>query len=159
MISQQKVKRLKQLINKTFNSLQLLSFLEKNRIKLVVKSQLIDLKDCSSWIVPVDNHLAKTEYDYLLDRAVVVLLPYEKNYMYRCSGIMFECVARNTPILASNIESMAIYKGYINILLFDNIQKLIEGIDYYNTNDLKSVDKTVFDPLNRWKEVFNSFSR
>ena len=144
----------KELVKNTFNDPAILAYFKNNGIKLVVKSKLIE-SESTDPIIKVDNNLAKSEYDYMIDKAIAVILPYDSCYMYRCSGIMFECVARNTPVLASNIKSMAIFKEKVDIILFSNSQELIDGVDYYRISPRKNVDKAVFSPIGYWKEVIN----
>lgn len=143
------------LVKQIFESGTFCEYLSRNHIKLIVKEQLISAAFNHPMIIKVNNMLDRAEYDYLLQNALAVILPYDSVYMYRCSGIMFECVARDTPVIASNIKSMSIFKDTINLALFNNTKELIDGVEDFCKNGVKQVDKSVFSPLNYWKEVMN----
>ena len=134
---------------------KLLSYLESNNIFLLAKKKLIKKKNHSNYVIPIGNDLSKPEYDYLIQNALSVILPYEYDYKYRCSGILFECVMRDTPVLAINIPAMSIYKNLINIKLFNNAVELIDGMEHFRTHSCKEVDKNVFDPYPYWLNVFD----
>jgi len=143
------------LVKQTFENNTFCTFLSQNQIKLIVKEQLIGADFNNPRVIRVKNMLEKAEYDYLLQNALAVILPYDSVYMYRCSGIMFECVARDTPVIASNIKSMSIFKNTANMALFSTAKELIDGVERFRKKDVIQVDKSIFTPLNYWKKVLN----
>lgn len=140
------------------NNPELHKYLEENNIKLYVKSQLVTTCN-SDFIVTIENNLSKPEYDYMIQNAMAVILPYDKEYMYRCSGIMFECVSRNTPVLTTKLAAMEEYVGMINLNMFDDVYGLISGLDDLRHSTLINVDMTIFDPLPHWRKVFDELNR
>lgn len=136
------------------NNPVLKSYLEANKIKLYVKKQLVTTCTNGS-VVTIENNISKPEYDYMIQNALAVILPYDKEYMFRCSGIMFECVSRNTPVLTTRLAAMKEYEDMINLFMFDDVYSLISEVDFIRHSTLKKVDMAVFDPLPYWKIVFD----
>ena len=141
-------------IHALFTSPILINYLEKNNLILIIKKKLFQ-DNKSPRIVTIENDLSKPEYDYLIQNALVVILPYEYNYKYRCSGILFECVMRDTPVLATNIQAMSIYKEKINLKLFDSVLSLIDGVNLFRNGRKKVVDKDYFDPYKYWQKTLD----
>lgn len=133
------------------------SYLEQNNIVFYVKQQLLGRNSTSPMIIPIDNDIPKPEYDYFMQNAFAVIIPYDKEYKYRSSGIMLECVIRDTPVLTTKLEAMAEFNGKINLRMFENVNELIEGLEYFKNTPLITVDKKIYHPLPYWKNVFSTY--
>lgn len=133
------------------------SYLENNNLKFYVKKQLLGGDSKSPMIIPIDNDIPKQEYDFFMQNAFAVIIPYDKEYMYRTSGIMLECVIRDTPVITTKLEAMAEFVGKVNIQMFEDVNGLIEALEFYKNNKLISVDKSVYNPLPYWKIVFSNY--
>ena len=131
------------------------NFLERENIKLFIKRQLSYRGICSN-IIKIDNELSQPEYDYMLQNAMAVILPYGKRFKYRCSGIFFECVSRNTPILATDLEAMRIYDGLVNIGYFNNAVEMIQQLDICVLRKQVFYNKEMFNPYNHWKKLLDA---
>lgn len=142
----------KQVVNQIMGDERFHKYLEENNTKLYVKKQVISQSICEM-IVPIENDIPKKEYDYMMQNATAVLLPYEKDYKYRCSAIMLECVIRDTPVMATRLEAWSYLKDSINLIMFDNVIDIINGLDFFKTNSRIKVDKSIFDPTPYWKSV------
>lgn len=128
-------------------------YLKKNNLKLFVKSQLATESMLSN--TQMLGRLDDGEYNYMLSNAIAVLLPYGDEFRYRCSGILFECIARDTPIIATPREALKIYKDKINIVFFDNINGLIESINTVLGKKALKYNIEAYNPMNYWKELLN----
>lgn len=100
--------------------------------------------------------MAASEYNFMLQNAHAVLLPYGEGFKYRCSGIFFECVARDTPIIATNLEAMAIYKDDVDLQLFTDVEGLIACIDTLKNKEEFVYNKESFNPYNYWINVLSA---
>ena len=143
----------KEFVNGMLNDDILNNYLKNNNIKIYVKKQLV-MNNNSDNIIRIDNMLTKEEYDYMIKYSKAVIIPYYKEYKYRCSGIMFECVACDTPVLATRLSAWTYLEKIINIQMFENTQQLINGIDYYEKKGVAHVDKSYFNPISYWSSVF-----
>ena len=101
----------------------------------------------------VQGVLDNEEYNYMLSKSKAVILPYGAGFKYRCSGIMFECVARKTPIIASRIDALEAFKGEINISFFSNKDELITAINNLSVIPLFNYDTNIFNPKKYWEKV------
>lgn len=126
------------------------NYLEQNNITLLVKKQLIEYPKRNIKIVGI---LDDEEYNYMLSNALAVLLPYGEDFKYRCSGILFECVARNTPIIATPREALKIYENNIRIVFFEDDKSLIMSIKELQKQITAVYDKEKFQPIEYWKNV------
>lgn len=140
------------IINDIIQSATFKEYLNQNRIQLYIKSQLCQAPEGNIRLLP---YLSEAEYNYMLSNAVGVILPYGGDFRYRCSGILFECVARNTPILATERKALKIYKDEIDIHYFDSVHSLLDAIDVIKSAEKKcnnyNIDK--FQPLPYWKGI------
>ena len=132
------------------------NYLTENNLKLFVKKQLLDNCPCKK-VVSIENDIPKEEYDYYMQNAFAVIIPYNKEYKYRSSGIMLECVIRDTPVLTTKLEAMSEFDGKVNLRMFDTVEELIEGLEYFRTHDMIPVNKDVYHPLPYWKMVFTEY--
>ncbi len=126
------------------------SFLKKNNVVLYVKQQLKSEQDGN---IKTVGFLDDAEYNYMISNALAVLLPYGDDFKYRCSGIVYECIARNTPVIATNRDALAIYKNRINIDYFDTVENLIIAIKKYITSSCLIYDTNIFQPEAYWKKI------
>lgn len=142
-------------ITSVFESDELIEYLRKKNLPLYVKASLgIRCKHPLIRLVPSDINAA--EYNYMVQQAAVVILPYNNDFKYRCSGIFFECVASNTPIVTTKLDSMAIYKQDVNMKMFSNVVELINAIDFYLNNNRSSNNLNAFNPILYWDVVLRS---
>lgn len=139
-------------VNNLFTSSLLADTLESNDMILYVKDKLITNQSLERTI-KVPNSLSMEEYNYLITHACAIILPYGKRFKYRCSGIFFECVARNIPIIATDINAMRIYKNDVNLFLFKDINGLLESINKLSENSEIINNKEVFNPYQYWQKI------
>lgn len=128
-------------------------YLEHNNINLYIKN-IIPFEGICKNIKRIDNNLEKPEYDYMLQNSMAILLPYPKQYKHRCSGIMFECISRNKPIICSDIEGLKIYSKDACVLTYSNINQLLDRIEESKTIVVNN-NLDIFNPKNYWNDIFN----
>lgn len=133
------------------------NYLIEQNIVLYIKKQLPYNGFCSN-IRLIDSTLEKTQYDYLIENAKAVILPYGRNFKYRCSGIFFECVARNTPVIASDINAFRIYENDSYIRYFKDVYTLINSIgDIIAPTSVAILNNLeIYNPIPYWNKVFDS---
>lgn len=141
-------------VNTIFCSTELRDYLAQMELQLFVKSSL-DIHPESSNIISLPS-LSDSEYDYMLSHAKAVILPYGKMFKYRCSGILFECVSYNTPVLATTLDDMLIYKNEINVDFFDDSQSLVLGLTKLLTTSLTEKNIAALNPELFWKKMINT---
>lgn len=135
------------------NSKVLHTKLKELKLRFYIKDVIPYNGNCEM-IVKVGSLLSREEYNYMLQNSKAVVLPYGKQFGYRCSGILFESISNDTHVIASNIKAMRVYAGKASISFFDNIEDFCSCLDecinikVYNTLDF-------FDPSIRWKEILN----
>lgn len=139
-------------VDNLFSSSLLTDTLESKDMILYVKDKLIS--NCSlERIIKVPNTLSMEEYNYLITHACAIILPYGKRFKYRCSGIFFECVARDIPIIATDISAMRIYKNDVNLFLFKDINGLVESIGKLSEISETRNNKELFNPYQYWHKI------
>ena len=132
-------------------------YLLNNELMLFIKRGLPYDGGCENIIV-LDNNIKKSEYNYMIQNAKAVLLPYSEEFKYRCSGIFFECVSSNTPIVSSDIPAFRIYEGLTNLLFFTDVTSLIADLNSINEQKLKQNDTEAFMPDSYWRKLLESIS-
>ena len=68
---------------------------------------------------------------------------------------MFECVAKKTPVIATEREALLIYKDKIDISFFADINGLISSINSLLKPKEKDFDTSQFDPDKYWAETLS----
>ncbi len=131
------------------NVMNLLS--EKNMV-IVMKKKLYN-GGGSRNVVLLDNNIPDDEYNYLTCKALSVVLPYSKDFQYRSSGILFECVAYNIPIISTCISAMLHYKDSLNISYFDSVEEFIDCIQKVSNGSIAKMDTNSMNPDQYWKEI------
>lgn len=143
------------LTSDVFSSQKLFDFLEDTNSFVVVKKGVVTASNCHRIII-IDNRPENEEYDYLMQNAKAVILPYATSFRYRCSGIFFECVARNTPVIASDIGSLRVYQNDTDTKYFSDLCGLINAMASYLEVKNGTSDISKFDPREGWNNVINS---
>lgn len=140
-------------LQSVFSSEELKVYIESKGINLFVKKSM-GLITNSSNIINL-SVLSDSDYNYMLSHSKAVILPYGNDFKYRCSGILFECVNFNTPVLATEIDDLLLYKDLINIDFFHDVSSLIKGLDYCMYNKRKIYDYSMLMPDHYWKTVIS----
>ena len=144
-------------VKSLFSSTQILNFLSDNNIKLVAKEKLfVNSQNCQ--IISIKGRIPEEEYRYYLGNALAVILPYSKDFKYRCSGILYECISVNTPVIASQIETLDMYRDLIQIKFFRNVSEFIDNIQYFLNSTRSKVDNTIFVPDNYWEQILKAIN-
>ena len=125
-------------------------YLKKRDIILYVKSQLLSQNKGNIKVLP---YLNTDEYNYMLSHSKAVILPYGDDFRYRCSGILFECVPRKIPILATEREALLIYKNRIDIRFFRDSTSLIFALNDIRPDENKYYDIEQFQPAKYWGKI------
>lgn len=139
-------------IKRIFESDIMINALQDHDIKLFVKESL-GIESSTRCIKNIVSKLSNEEYDYMLKNALAVILPYSNDFKYRCSGIFFECVAYDTPVLTTKMEDMLIYKNDANILFFQDEDELVDNMVKIDKGEKRLIDKSIFSPDKYWQDV------
>lgn len=138
------------LVNNIIYSNSFNNFLVNNNIYLYVKKQIMSE---SKGNIRVIDKLDNDEYNYMLCKTISVLLPYGNEFKYRCSGILFECISRKTPIIATNKAALHIYENDINIKFFDNVESLIFAIESTSEPYTVLYNDEKYNPTGYWEKI------
>lgn len=142
----------KALLQKILNSFIVRDYLKNNNIYLYIKKNIEYSNDCE-YIRRVTSYLTTEEYNYMLERSLAVVLPYSKEFKYRCSGIFFECVSKDKAIISSDIPDMVAYSYYGKIYFFNNADSFVHSMTQLKQMNSTKVNKDKFLPANYWKLV------
>lgn len=146
-----------QFLKAILTNARLRSYLTLHNLKLYVKKCIgVTSSDC---ILPIENRLEMSEYNYMIEKALAIMIPYSETFKYRCSGIFFECVARNKPVIATPIKAFTEYLDCTNIHLFHDLDTLIQSIEQIRTNQYIPKCHSTFNPEKYWTLVLDSLSR
>lgn len=89
-------------------------FLEHNDIFLIVRTNRKFETNCKNIVyIDSDQRIAELDYDYIITHAMCVYLPYLEDFKYRVSGIFYECILNNIPVLFNKTESALQYAEYV----------------------------------------------
>ena len=123
----------------------------QRKIKLLVKSKYAFKTNKN--ILLIEDFIEKNEYQWLIKKSLAVFLPYNKNFGYRVSGIFFECIANNIPVISSHIKAFNFYtNNYQPLYCINNDIDFINALEYI-INGTKVWDKSEFNPIPYWKKV------
>ncbi len=139
-----------------FESEQLRSYLDNNNTRLYIKESMPI--EASSAVCIIAERIDYGSYNYLLKNSAAVILPYSSEFQYRSSGILFECIAYNKPIIAYDIMAMRIYLDKVEMKLFSDTSSLIACIDYYLNNTVVKHNVKSFIPDSFWMTALKSLS-
>ena len=140
-------------VRKLFCSDEFSNFLLNNDIFLLVK-ETMNIPETTPHIISLPR-ISDPDYNYLLSHAECVILPYDNDFKYRCSGILFECVNYNTPVLSTPIDDMLLFKEMINIFYFSNCRELIQRIIQCQDVTYPKRDLSILDPKKYWESLIN----
>ena len=143
------------LLNTVFSSRQVYDYLTGNGIRIILKKGVFSIFGNPDSFVFLDSYIPDDEYRYLLKNAIGVVLPYNKDFIYRSSGIMFECVANKSTIIASDIPSMKAYENQLKITYFKDAESFLNCIRTIETTDLFEYNPLAFQPDSYWFTVLN----
>lgn len=140
-----------------FESPELSEYLETHNVKLVLKKEIPCNSDCKN-IIRIEGNISKEQYDYLIQNAEAVILPYGQRFKYRCSGIFFECMSRKTPVIATDIEELRQYEDTSDLYFFNNVKELLEGITQCHLKGARDFDYEIYNPNRYWEYILASKS-
>ncbi len=108
-------------IYKLLLNIQFLDYINLNKINIIIKHQKIDVNSDRIYFIP--NSINNNIYNSILLNSYVILLNYPDSFQYRVSGIFFECIANDKPMILSNITS------------FNSFNEVFNYNPYYNSID------------------------
>ena len=146
----------KDFVRKMFDFEKLRRLLTERNIKVIAKSKPFQSIE-NERLVKLEGRITEEEYRYLLCNALAVVLPYSDEFKYRCSGILYECIAADTPVIARNIEAMKAYMNTIQIELFKTVEDFVECINMILMQGKKSTDTTKYEPDSYWRALLEVY--
>ena len=140
------------LLGKIVNSEEILAYFKKNGIKLIVKGNM-PLINSTENVIVIDSYISKDDYSYLISKSYCVFLPYDDSFGFRVSGVFFECVANNTPVIATYIPAfMPYFEEKQPMALVNSVGDFINALKVLN-NKSRVWDKSKMNPDIYWKEI------
>jgi hypothetical protein len=105
-----------------------LEFIKKKNLKIIIKGNYIPSNSDRIFFLP--NFVEEKQFRALLANSAIVLLNYPTSFQYRVSGLFFECLSKNIPLIASKITSFTHYSEIFNYNPFySTVDELITIID------------------------------
>lgn len=148
-------------VNRNFNQEDVNKLFQNSLLHEVLKKarSCIYIKDFSgiennSVLKIIPSNVPQKEYDYMIQKAKAVILPYNSSFRYRVSGIFFECVAANTTVIVSDIESFKQYSD-LNVLYYSDIESFVSCIRKVLSMSPSLYDLTRVEPQNYWRTVIS----
>lgn len=139
-------------ISLIFNDDTFLDYLKSKNMVLYVKS-FKGLRNDRNELYIIKERVNDDDYKYLITKSLAVILPYTEEFKYRCSGIMFECVANDITVICKRNPSTSIYKDQIDMYEFDNVSQLIDCIENRIHNGKRAYNKELLSPTSYWREI------
>lgn len=127
-------------------------FLEKNGVKLLIKSHSIQYESTSLKVI--GDFIPIKKYNQLFKNCKVVYAPFPYTYKYRMSGCYVDSFSSHKAVVASNIELAKYYnKRYGDIIKpCCNIEETIKAIIYYCNNKV-DLDFSLFENEHSYNAV------
>ncbi len=117
-------------INTIINSNEIKDILVKKNIVLTFKSKSI--KSQHRNISIINYRLNDEEYRRLFLQSDIILIPYS-NFLYRTSGVLFECIANEKKAFIKNLKAFECYKNMSSSLYYfssiEDFKILLKKID------------------------------
>ena len=121
-------------INDLINHQRFVELIEKNNIIVVLKGKPNSESRHRFFYLP--PYVDETNFKALLKNSFVVLLNYPLSFQFRVSGLFFECMARNIPLVVTNISPFLHYSKNFNYNpYYGNLDELVSTIDFLTTVD------------------------
>lgn len=142
-------------INSLINNIEIVQFLEKNDILLIIKGGFkgIDTEN----IKIIDYYLSDYDYKKLFLLSNLIMVTYPKNFKYRVSAVFFECIANNKTCILSDIKSLKCYKDYVtyNPYVLDG-KDFISRVKYIKKHKLKDKKNNLYTNVHEFVPNMNS---
>lgn len=131
----------------------------KNYLKARDLQLLVKCKTCfesNETITRIEGFINQEDYEYLIANAVAVFLPYNHDFGYRVSGVFFECVANETPVIASSIPSFLAYaENGQPLFTINDDAGFIEALSHLSQH-LGKWDCSKFSPDIYWERIIKN---
>lgn len=145
-------------INDVINNKEILKTLEEKGIEIIFRSKSINYN--SNNIKVISNYLNEDEYRKLLKEADYLLLPYEKNFNYRISGVLLEGISLNKKMIIPKYNDLKYFLsfnketilGFFDLNDFKSLlEELNENIGVVNYEEIKKI----YSDENMEKDIIN----
>lgn len=144
----------KYVLTQVLQNENLRSYLQNNKLKLVVKSYTYKSDDKNIIVLPhfIDGDM----YARIMGEAMAVFAPYNDNtFHFRVSAVLMECFGSNIPIISTPSLSYSSYSDFITYpFIVDSPESFIEAIDTISKTPSSSYYKNInqLSAKNYWEE-------
>lgn len=107
---------------------------KKNKFKLVLKSK--NFKFDNGFLKVVNGFLEKNIFDYYINNAQSIYMPFPSTYKYRMSGTLIDALSNNKVVYGSNIPMMQYYSNK-----YPKICKIVNSSDDFIESMLKNIHR------------------
>lgn len=145
-------------ISNVINDSKILKILEERNIEIIFRSRNINCN--SNNIKVISKYLSEKEYRKLLKRADYLLLPYEKSFNYRISGVLLEGISLNKKMIIPNYNDLKYFlefnkESILGFFDIDDFRSLLEKLDKNkNTANYENIKK-IYSNNNMEKDILN----
>lgn len=82
--------------------------LSKNEIYVVLRSKNKEFDN--GYLKVITGYLEQSEYDYYINRAKSIFMPFPKNFKYRMSGTLMDALSNGKILLGTDVPLLNVYK-------------------------------------------------
>lgn len=133
--------------------------------RLIPKNVLIiyksDFDYCNANLRIYSSSLDREKYEELFSSSDGIIIPYEKNYNYRTSGVIFEAAANHKPVFIKSGNTLEFYiKKYP--IIFNCFNDTIDLFKKVLISNIFNVDCSYFESFKKDycdKEMIDEFNR
>ncbi|WP_339066526.1 hypothetical protein [Fusobacterium animalis] len=148
----------KTFINDVINDKGILKILEEKNIEIIFRSKNTNYN--SNNIKVISEYLSENKYRKLLKESDYLLLPYEKNFNYRISGVLLEGISLNKKMIIPKYNDLKYFLsfnkesilGFFDLNDFKSLlEKLDKNINMVNYEEIKKI----YSDENMEKDIIN----
>jgi|GEM_PF-561055 hypothetical protein B2_15743 len=145
-------------ISNVISDLKILKILEEKNIEIIFRSKNINYNSAN--IKVISEYLSEQEYRELLKGADYLLLPYEKNFNYRISGVLLEGISLNKKMIIPKYNDLKYFlkfnkESILGFFDIEDFRSLLEKLDK-NTNTVNYENiKKIYSNDNMEKDILN----
>lgn len=147
-------------INRNFDLEEVNELFTDSRLSQVLKDNncCLYVKNCgiagNSMLKFIPASVPQKEYDYLIQNAQSVILPYSNSFRYRVSGIFFECLAANTSVIVPEIDAFTQFRDF-NVSVYSDAKAFVECVESVLNNNYAECDLSRLRPSQYWASVLS----
>lgn len=133
-------------IKNLLNSERFISYLIENNVEFIIRTKQ-ELPNKPN-VKLITSYMSDEDYQNCFVKSDIILVLYKKQFMYRVSAVLLECISNNKKVVIQNHPGLQEYKSIFGKdSFFDNVEGAISAIDrLLKDNKQPMYDKYNFEP-------------